>query len=368
MFELSALLAAPARALQPPADSDPSLLAGLRGREFRFPVPAVPSARLPRDTQSLANLWKSVSSPDADSWGALWPSAVWTALTAPAARIPLVASDGCGQEFAVAAAVETGAGQVMALVRMGVTQRSSKYAQPAVHHASAVVEADLVRMAVRLEEMFLDAVPQARAAAVRGARRAVWLGGDPTVNAEDPAWRSRIEALCAVVGLRAEIVEEPGRRVRSTRAGLAVGPPPECLLVWEPRSRGVEPLAGFYQELTAEGEIVTLAEPAFRDALACARLALSELCLTGSGTVLDGRAAVRISPTAGEERFYIKVGGSKAGVVLVAVNNCGHGQWGSDARRKAPRAAMGVEMLEGIRPRALFRCARCTKHRWRARF
>ncbi|HEX3960592.1 MAG TPA: hypothetical protein VHZ03_28795 [Trebonia sp.] len=222
-------------------------------------------------------------------------------------------------------------------------------------------------MAVRLEELFLDAIPQARSAAARGARRAVWLGGDVTVSAADPAWRSRIEAVCAVAGLRAEIVEEPGRRVRSVRASLAAGAPPECLLVWQPKSRGTESLVGFYQELTAEGEIVTLTEPAFRDALACARPVLSELCFAGAGGVPDGRVA-RIPPTAGEERFYIKVGGSKTGDVLVPVPDCAHGQWGSDARRKAPRAAMGVEMLEGIRPRALFRCARCTKHRWRARF
>jgi hypothetical protein len=367
MFELSALLAAPTRALQPPVGDDPSLLAGLRGREYRFPVPAVPAARLPRDAQSLANLWKSVSTPESDTWGALWPSAVWTALTTPAARIPLVASDGCGQEFAVAAAVETGAGQVMAVVSIGVTQGSSRYAQPAVHHASAVVEADLVLMAVRLEELFLDAIPQARAAAVRGARRAVWLGGDITVSAADLTWRSRIEAVCAVAGLRAEVVEEPGRRVRSIRASMAAGTPPECLLVWQPRARGAESLVGFYLELTAEGEIITLAEPAFRDALAQARVALAELSLTGPAGVPDGRAA-RIPPAAGEERFYVKIGGSKAGDVLVPVPNCGHGQWGSDARRKAPRAAMGVEILEGIRPRTLFRCARCTKHRWRARF
>jgi len=367
MFELSALLAAPARALQPPADGDPSLLAGLRGREFRFPVSAVPAARLPRDTQSVANLWKSVSAPESDSWGPWWQSSLWTALTTPAARIPLVASDCCGQEFAVVAVVESEVGQVMAVIRIGVTQGSSKYAQPAVHHASAVVEADPVLMAIRLEELFLDALPQVRSAGVRGARRAVWLGGDTAVSAADPAWRSRIEAVCAVAGLRAEIVEEPGRRVRSIRAGLAAGAPPECLLMWQPRSRGAESLADFYQELTAEGEIITLAEPAFHDALAGARLALAELCLIGSGSVSDGRAA-RIPPAAGEERFYIKVGGSRAGDVLVAVPNCGHGQWGSDARRKAPRAVMGVEMLEGIRPRALFRCARCTKHRWRARF
>lgn len=367
MFDLRALHAAPAPALRPPPDADPSSLAELQGREFRFPMPGIPPARLPRDPQSLANLWKSVSIPESESWGTWWPSAIWTALMTPAARIPLVASDGCGQEFAAASVIDTGTQPLMAFVRIGLIQGASKYAQPAIHHSFAVVESDLVLMSARLEELFLDALPQARSVAMHGARRAVWIGGDNTVNATDPAWRGKIEAACAVSGLRAEIVEEPARRVRSVRSGLADGALPECLLVWQPKARGAESVVGFYQGLTVEGEIVALPEPVFHDALDHARLALTELYPLRLGSGLHDRTA-RIPPAPGQDRFYVKVGGSKVGDVLVPVSDCGHGQWGSDARRKAPRAAMGVEMLEGTRPRALFRCARCTKHRWRARF
>lgn len=367
MFELSALFAVPVRALLPPGDSDASPLAELRGREFRFPVPAVPAARLPRDAQSLANLWKSVSCPPPDYCAPWWPSAVWTALTAPVSRVPLVAPVSGGQEFAVAAVVETGPTHVLAIVRIGVIARASKHAQSVVRHASAVVEADPAVMAERLEGLFLSALPQARSAAVRGARRAMWLGGDATVSAADPAWRRRIEAACAVAGLAAEVIEEPGRRVRSVQASLGSGSPPDCLLVWQPKCRSAEPLVSAFQDLNAEGEVVRVTEAAFSDALAEARLALAQLVAAAPASISDGRVA-RIRPTAGEERFYVKAGGSKAGDVLVPVPDCEHGQWGSDARRKAPRAAMGVELLEGIRPKALFRCARCTKHRWRARF
>ena len=97
------------------------------------------------------------------------------------------------------------------------------------------------------------------------------------------------------------------------------------------------------------------------------RLALVQLGLAEP----DTHAAIeraRKAPADGEERFYVKVGGSKVGDMLIPVLDCGHGQWGSDARRKAPRAVMGVQHLEGASPRALHRCGKCAKHRWRARF
>jgi hypothetical protein len=368
MFELSALRAACVPALRPPGDSEGSLLTELGGREFRFAVPAVPAVRLTRDTQSLANLWKSISSPPPDWPDPGWSAAVWTALTAPASRVPLIAREGCGQEFAALAVVQmAGHAPVLSIVRVAVARGASKYAQPVIHHASAVVSADLDVMAERLECMFTDALPQARAEALRSAGRAMWLGGDRTVAAVDAAWRDRVEAVCAVMGLRVEIVEEPARRIRSVETALSAGAVPGHLLVWQPMCRGGERLISSFQKRSEDGEVIVLSEAAFPDVLVETRLALAQLGLAEPGTRATTEASRR-TPEAGEERFYVKVGGSKVGDVLTCVPDCGHRQWGSDARRKAPRALMGVEQLEGVRPKALFRCAKCAKHRWRARF
>ena len=358
MFELSALRAAHVPAVRPPDDPDGSVLAELAGREFRFAVPAVPAVRLPRDYQSLANLWKSISCPPTDRPGINWLSAVWTALTAPVSRVPLVPPAGCGQQFAALAVVEMAeCAPVLAVVRIALARGASKHAPLVVDHASAVIATDLDMMAEQLEGLFTDALPQARSEALRGAGRAMWLGGDRTVAAANTAWRSRVEAVCAVMGLRVEIIEEPARRIRSVQTALGAAAAPGHLLVWQPMCRGAERLIRSYQELCADGEVIFLSEAAFLDVLVEARLALAQrgLAEMGTGTSMESD---RKAPAAGEERFYVKVGGSGAGDVLISVPDCGHGQWGSDARRKAPRAVMGVEQLEGIRPRALFRCAK----------
>jgi len=368
MFELSALRAAQVPALRLPEECDASLLAQLRGREFRFPVPAVPPVRLPRDVQSLADFWKSISFASADDPNPGWPTAIWTALIAPASRIPLVPPVGCSQGFAAIAVVEL-AGRIPALVivKVGVTRGASKYAQPIVHHASATVTADLYDMAERLEDLFMGALPQARSEAMRAAGRAIWLGGDGTVSAVSPQWRNRVEAVCAVMGLRIEIIEEPTRRVRSVETSLGSTGLPGHLIVWQPMCRGAEQLISSFQRISTDGEVIYLSEAAWPDALVETRLALLELGLAEPAAVATGERCSS-APAAGEDRFYTKIAGSKTGDVLISMPDCGHGQWGSDTRRKAPRALMGVERLEGVRPNALFLCAKCGKHRWRARF
>lgn len=255
----------------------------------------------------------------------------------------------------------------LAIVRVGLAVGVSRYAQPVVHIASAVVETDPAAMAERLEHLFMDALPQTRSEVLRTGKRAMWLGGDRTVSSADPAWRDRIEAAFAVMGLRVEIVEEPARRIRSLEASLGSATPPGYLVIWQSMCRNAERLTSAFEAVTADGEIIRLSAETYPSVLVEARLALAHLGLAEFSSVArigDSRSM----PVAGEERFYVKVGGSRAGDVLVTVSDCGHRQWGSDARRKAPRAVMGVEKLEGIRPKMLFRCARCTKHRWRARF
>jgi hypothetical protein len=368
MFELSALHAARVPALQPPDDSDGSAFTALRGREFRFMVPAVRAVRLPRDPQSLANLWKSISCSPANQTDPVWPVAVWTALMTPASRVPLSPRPDCSQEFAAVAVVDMeDCTPTLAIVRVGLASGMSRHAQPVIHHASAVVETHPAAMIERLERLFMDALPQARSESLRTGKRAMWLGGDRTVSSTDPTWRDRIEAAFAVMGLRVEIVEEPARRVRSLETSLGSAAAPGYLVIWQVMCRNAERLISAFETAAADGEIICLSAETYPDVLAEARIALADLGFAEFYSC-HGIKNNRKAPATGEERFYIKVAGSKVGDVLVPVPDCGHGQWGSDVRRKAPRAVMGMERLEGIRPKMLFRCARCTKHRWRGRF
>ena len=368
VLELSALRAARVPVSQPPNYSDASSFAALRGREFRFAVPAVRAVHLPRDRQSLANLWKSISCPPTGQPDPAWPIAVWTALMAPASCIPLIPRTGCGQEFAAVAVVEIPEGTAtLAIVRVGLAVGASKYTQPTIQHASAVVETDPATMAERLEHLFTDALPQARSVALRAGKRAVWLGGDRTVSSANPGWRERIAAAFAVMGLRVEIIEEPSRRIRSVETSLGSATAPGHLVIWQSMCHNAERLVRSFEAVIADGEVIRLSSETYPDILVEARQALMLLGLAEPSNALRVKNS-RGMPAAGEERFYVKVGGSKAGDVLVSVPDCGHGQWGSDLRRKAPRAVMGVEQLEGIRPKMLFRCERCSKHRWRARF
>ena len=106
MFDLSAVRAMPMAAARPPSDAADSVLAELAEREFRFATPGIPSVRLPRDRQSLENIWKMISNPQVEQAGAAWNSAVWTALTVPTTRVPLTPEQGADREFAAAAIVD----------------------------------------------------------------------------------------------------------------------------------------------------------------------------------------------------------------------------------------------------------------------
>jgi hypothetical protein len=342
------------------------VLAGLAGREFRFAAQGIPSLRLPRDRQSLENIWKMISRTPGEHAAASWNPAVWTALTAPATRIPLTPEQGVDRAFAAVAAVDLpNRTHVLAIVKVSLAPKQSKFAQPVVAAASALVVSDVDQMAEQLEDLFLGALPQARSAAQRSATRAMWLGGSSVVAATDGTWRGRIEAMGAAAGLRIEIVEEPAGHVRRVEANLGSAVPPTYLLVWQHMSRGAERLVDTFRRICLDGEVILLDEGSFADALLEARLGLIERGLAEPPVPApDDRRA----PSAGEERFYVKTGGSKAGDLLVEVADCGHDQWGGDTRRKAPRALMGVERLEGIRPESLFHCAKCSKNRWRARF
>src|SRR6266704_389504 len=140
---MRALRARSVGAVQPPNGARDRALIELAGREFRFAVPAVSSARLPRDPQALANFWKSISDPLTQQSEVDWPAAAWTALAAPTSCIPMIPRDGAGQEFAVVSFVDLpDSTSVLSTVNVRLAPTASKFSQPVILSASARVVTD----------------------------------------------------------------------------------------------------------------------------------------------------------------------------------------------------------------------------------
>lgn len=350
MFALSALVDAAVPPSPLPLAGDAIDLRDLPA-EYRFPVPGVPAIKLPKRPEQV-----TVALVDAGNAAPL----LWTALTRPVHRIPLGAHDGERRAALVTGCLE-GDALVVVEARLAVRPGSSRHRPPeltSVAFATAHGNDEAVDL---LERLWADADPSAHAAAA--GPRALWLGGDPARAVAGGG--HRVGGVCAAFGLRAEIVVDAPRHVQQVVARIGNGPP-GYLILWRSQAHGVEPAVAAFRA-ASEGEIIELAEPALDDALLELRWALADLGLDGH---LPSEAAPldKPAPAAGEERYYIKHHGSATGDRMIEVADCGHGQWGSDARRKAPRAYKGITAGVGVTLQALFRCAKCSKNRWRARF
>lgn len=344
MFALSRYLASPC----PPAPStaEPS---AFRSTAYRF-VGSTPDLRLPKDPSALARVLQGEDGPIA--------SAV---LQAPSGRVPLADADGC-RRAALVSAVGDGTATALAAVTLTVRPGANKHQQPELVDAALTIAADRDAMVDLLAGVWTGALPEARAAWPGSS--AVWLGTDP----RDPAGTmpALVAALGPAYGFDVEVVRDASRRAREIAVRLA-DRPPDYVVVWAPHAAGAGRAVDAYEKATEEGEVIWLVETDPADALVELRLHLDDLGLAGPPTT--GPAGTgRTAPKAGEERFYVKGHGSAVGDVMIDVTDCGHFQWGSDCRRKAPRAAKGIAAGEGTAPAALFRCKKCTKHRWRARF
>lgn len=344
MFALSRYLASPC----PPASTtaDPS---AFRSTAHRF-VGSTPDLRLPKDPAALSRILQGDGGPIA--------SAV---LHAPSGRVPLADADGCRRAVLLSAVGEA-ASTALAAVTLTVRPGKSKHQQPELVDAALATAADRDAMIDLLAGIWADALPEARTAWPGSS--AVWLGTDP----RDPAGPlpGQVAAVGPAYGLDVEVVRDASRRAREIAVRLA-DRPPDYVVVWAPHAAGTERAVDAYEKATEEGEIIRLVEADPADALVELRLHFDELGLADPPTA--GPASTgRTAPKAGEERFYVKGHGSAVGDMMIDVTDCGHGQWGSDCRRKAPRAAKGIAAGEGTAPAALFRCKKCTKHRWRARF
>ena len=344
MFALSRYLASPCT--RPSATADPS---AFRSSSYRF-LGSAPDLRLPKDPSALSPVLGGVD-------GAI----VRAVLEAPSGRVPLADADGCRRATLVSA-VGDGADTVLAAVTLTIRAGGNRYQQPEIVSVDVATATDRDGMIDLLARLWVDAVPEFRAA--WHGSSAVWLGNDP----RDPASTlpADVIAIGAAYGLEIEVARDAPRWSREIGIRLADGPP-DYVFVWAPHSAGVERAIAAYENATEEGEVLRLVEVDPADVLVELRLCLDELGLADPPAAHRANAD-RTAPAPGEERFYVKGHGSAVGDVMIDVKDCGHGQWGSDCRRKAPRALKGIAAGEGATPRALFRCKKCTKHRWRARF
>lgn len=281
-------------------------------------------------------------------------------LESPLGRVPLAEVDGC-RRAALVSAVRDGTNTVLAAVTLTVRAGKSRHEQPELVRVSLATATDPDAMIDLLALLWADALPEFRAACP--GLSTVWLGNDP----RDPASTlpADIAAVGAAYGLDIEVVRNAPRMTRELAVRLGQRPP-DYVFVWAPHAAGTEQAVAAYEKATEEGEVFRIVEPDSQDALVELRLCLDELGLAALTSQTGGTD--RTAPQPGEERFYVKRYGSAVGDVMVDVQDCGHNQWGSDCRRKAPRAAKGIAAGENATLKALFRCKRCTKHRWRARF
>jgi hypothetical protein len=332
-------------------DGDGFDLREMASKEYRFPIQGVPAMRLPKGVTRFADLL-AAAGPDV--------SLCWTALTNPVHRVPLLAP-AAQRRAALLVACTTEDKVTVTAVTLGVRPGPRRHSPPEIVEQHVDIVRGQEEIFDLLERVWADADPAAQAA-VNGAP-ALWLGGDPAATLSGGA--TRVAGVCATFDLQAEIVRNASRHSRQIAARIGAAAP-SYLIVWRPEARGVDPATTAFRGASAEGVLIELDEPVLADALLELRWKLADFGLADSEP--KGGAQPATPPAAGEERFYIKHHGSKVGDVMIEVNDCGHGQWGSNVQRLAPRAYKGIAAGVQARPQALFRCAKCSKHRWRARY
>lgn len=328
-------------------------LPDLRGlpSEYRFAVPGVSAVRLPKQLELLERALAEAGDE---------ASLLWVALSSPVHRVPLVAPKGERRVGLIGGGTD---GEMLVAVeaRLAILPGAKRYDPSELTAVTFGSARGVDAIVERLERLWLDAEPTARAAA--GGPKALWLGGNPA--RELHRGDEHVRAVCAAFGMDGEVVSDASRHVREVRTRLG-SKPPQYLIVWRPQAFGVEPAVAAFLDAT-EGDVVELIEPSFDDALLELRWALCDRGLDGRPPA-DAMTSGTSQPASGEERFYIKHYGTKIGDRMIEVLDCGHGQWGGDKRSKAPRALKGIVAGSGVEPQALFRCAKCSKNRWRARF
>lgn len=318
----------------------------LAHKEYRFPILGMPDIRLPKDVSALSQ-W--LSGRDG--------AAGYAVLTSPTFLVPLRSDDEV-RRVALIAVINDEAGPTVVVARLGVASGTTRFAPRTISGCIVQLATGREAIANLLEQMWFESDPIVQSQGAHSV--AVWLSPGLSL----PDGERRVSAIGAVYGYQLEFFRDANRHVKQVRARLG-SPSPAAVIVWQPRGHGFDNALESYRGASAEGEVLELTELNFDDALLELRWALAELTSIDESAVAVTDGGV---PQPGDEKFYIKIGGSGVGDVMKEVTDCGHGQWGSDQRRKAPRADKGLGASVGRRPKTLYLCAICKKHRWRARF
>jgi hypothetical protein len=207
VFALTQLLGDPRALHLVPAGPEGLDVRELSGLEIRFPVKGVNPLRLPK--APAAAVPALVACGDADAL-------LWTALTAPSARVPL-AQQGSERRAATACAVRAEGGDLLlAVAVVAVRPGPTKYSPPELTSLTLRQASDKDSMLDLLGSLWGEAEPAARAAA--GGADAVWLGGN---LAQIPGASVAVEGCGAALGLAVELVPDAhccGTRLVTTAA------------------------------------------------------------------------------------------------------------------------------------------------------
>jgi hypothetical protein len=332
----------------------------LRGHSIEFLSNDKP-VRFPRKGDALLDALRRVEG----THGAAGVARSVHSLVHPDLRVPLTTQDKMtnGQRVVATASVGRSAGQdLLILARLTLVESKSKY-EPL---SSATIDLDVVDDAddarERLESLYREAPPPARRIITRDsddAYKVVWIGGIPNGTVMPYEARELLEASGAVRGAEMKFYDEPDRRPKDVLAALRASTP-DVVVIWLPQARRCDEIVRF-AESHPDATYLAINSEDFDIARLELRLFLDEFATRDEISANP--------PRAGEERFYRKHRGSKIGDVMMHVQDCGHDDWGPDARQSAPRARKGIEHKEGQVLAHLSLCKGCIpKHRWKGRF
>lgn len=320
----------------------------LAQKQYRLPLLGIAPLKLPKDVTPLEQ-WLTG---DEGNVG-------YAALYAPTFLVPLT-STGKPRRLALISLVSDTSGPTAVIVRVEVTPGATRFEHSVITGCDVQVARGQDLIAEFLEVMWLEADPVVGNQGHDGV--ALWLSPDLSRSGADA--KSRISAIGAVYGYRLEYVRDASRHVGDVKSRLGDSTP-ELVIVWEPHGHALDGVLTSYRNASADGDVLELSEPVFQDALIELRLELADRAGADDSAVLVSGSTV---PQSGDERYYIKFRGSAVGDRMIEVKDCGHNKWGSDQKRKAPRADKGLGATVGARPKTLYKCAMCKKNRWLAKF
>ena len=278
MFKLADLLYGPITVTSsstPAGQLRTGLVNELRGRTYRVPVRAQPAVRLPRSPEVLGQLIDAALPPEAGPNTAV--VAARALLCSPQRLIPLHARP-LEHRLGLVVAIDDVAADVVRVGIAGLTVHLApqKQAPPPDASLNTAWSTDREEAAGHLEDLWIAAVPAARAETRHRLRPAWWLGGSISQHPTLPAdWVDQLEAVAAVQGFALEVIQAPAMPAVAARVQ---GAPPDVLLEWSPYTRNekVQAVIARFRAARPSAPVISIDERKFRDAVQLARWHLAE--------------------------------------------------------------------------------------------